>query len=163
MIPGLGRSPGGGHGSPLQYSRLENPLGQRSLMGYSPWGHKGSDLTEPLRTRSFFKRYFWMWILFKVFIEFEYCFYFRLFFFFGHKACRIFALPSGTKPTPSALEREIVTTGSPRKSQGAGLLTESDGSRECQPLSNPLPLHIMAWGGVQGTEAARQDSHVFSC
>ena len=24
-IPGLGRSPGGGHGSPLQYSCLENP------------------------------------------------------------------------------------------------------------------------------------------
>ena len=30
-IPGLGRSPGGGHGSPLQYSCLENPQGQRSL------------------------------------------------------------------------------------------------------------------------------------
>ena len=25
-IPGLGRSPGGGHGSPLQYSCLENPM-----------------------------------------------------------------------------------------------------------------------------------------
>ena len=25
-IPGLGRSPGGGHGTPLQYSRLENPM-----------------------------------------------------------------------------------------------------------------------------------------
>ena len=25
MIPGLGRSPGGGHGNPLQYSCLENP------------------------------------------------------------------------------------------------------------------------------------------
>ena len=25
LIPGLGRSPGGGHGSPLQYSCLENP------------------------------------------------------------------------------------------------------------------------------------------
>ena len=25
-IPGLGRSPGGGHGNPLQYSFLENPL-----------------------------------------------------------------------------------------------------------------------------------------
>ena len=24
-IPGLGRSPGGGHGNPLQYSRLEGP------------------------------------------------------------------------------------------------------------------------------------------
>ena len=37
-IPGLGRSPGGGHGNPLQYSCLENPHGQRSLAGYSPWG-----------------------------------------------------------------------------------------------------------------------------
>ena len=25
-IPGSGRSPGGGHGNPLQYSRLENPM-----------------------------------------------------------------------------------------------------------------------------------------
>ena len=47
-IPGLGRSPGGGHGNPLQYSCLENPDGQRSLAGYSPWGHKESDMTEQL-------------------------------------------------------------------------------------------------------------------
>ena len=26
MIPVLGRSPGGGHGNPLQYSCLENPM-----------------------------------------------------------------------------------------------------------------------------------------
>ena len=25
-IPGLGRSPGGGYGNPLQYSGLENPM-----------------------------------------------------------------------------------------------------------------------------------------
>ena len=25
-VPGLGRSPGGGHGNPLQYSYLENPM-----------------------------------------------------------------------------------------------------------------------------------------
>ena len=25
-IPGLGRSPGGGHGNPLQYSCLEKPM-----------------------------------------------------------------------------------------------------------------------------------------
>ena len=28
LIPGLGRSPGGGHGHPLQYSCLENPVGR---------------------------------------------------------------------------------------------------------------------------------------
>jgi len=26
LIPGLGRSPGGGHGNPLQYSGLENSM-----------------------------------------------------------------------------------------------------------------------------------------
>ena len=36
-IPGLGRSPGGGHSNALQYSCLENPHGQRTLVGYSPW------------------------------------------------------------------------------------------------------------------------------
>ena len=36
LIPGLGRSPGGGHGNPLQYSCLENALGQSSLVGYCP-------------------------------------------------------------------------------------------------------------------------------
>ena len=38
LTPGLERSPGGGHGNPLQYSCLENPHGQRRLSGYSPWG-----------------------------------------------------------------------------------------------------------------------------
>ena len=47
LIPGLGRSPGGGHGNPLpQCSYLENPHGRRSLAGYSPQGHKELDTTE---------------------------------------------------------------------------------------------------------------------
>ena len=50
-IPGLGRSPGGGHGNPLQYSWLENPHGQRSLTGCSPWGHKELDTNEWLSTQ----------------------------------------------------------------------------------------------------------------
>ena len=42
-------SPGEGNGSPLQYSCLENHMdGWRSLVGYSPWGHKESDMTERL-------------------------------------------------------------------------------------------------------------------
>ena len=47
-IPGLGRSPGEGNGNPLQYSCLENSHGQRSLVGYSPWGRKETDTTEGL-------------------------------------------------------------------------------------------------------------------
>ena len=53
-IPGSGRSPGEGNGNPLQYSffvyLFYTPVflpgklyGQRSLGGYSPWGHKESD------------------------------------------------------------------------------------------------------------------------
>ena len=52
-IPGLGRSPGGGHGNLLQYPCLENPHGQRSLEGYSPWGWKELDTTERLSSSSF--------------------------------------------------------------------------------------------------------------
>ena len=33
-------------GNPLQYSGLENPHGQRNLVGYSPQGHKELDTTE---------------------------------------------------------------------------------------------------------------------
>ena len=42
-IPGLGRSPGEGNGYPPGESQ-----GQRSLAGYSTWGHKESDTTEQL-------------------------------------------------------------------------------------------------------------------
>ena len=49
-IPGLGRSPGGEHGNPPQRSCLENPHGQRTLVGYSPWGRKELDITEPPST-----------------------------------------------------------------------------------------------------------------
>ena len=45
-ILGSGRSPGEGLGYSLQYSSLLNPHGQRSLVGYSPWGHKELNVTE---------------------------------------------------------------------------------------------------------------------
>ena len=47
-IPGSGRCPGGGHGSPLRYSCLENPRGQESLAGCTLRGHQESDMTERL-------------------------------------------------------------------------------------------------------------------
>ena len=40
LISGWGGSLGGGHGNPLQCSCLENHHGQRSLVGYSPWGQR---------------------------------------------------------------------------------------------------------------------------
>ena len=53
-VPGLGRCPGEGNGSPLQCSCLENPShGQRSLVGYGPWGRKESDTTDWLSRHTF--------------------------------------------------------------------------------------------------------------
>ena len=51
-LPALGRSPGEGNGNPLQYSCLENPHGQWSLVNYSLWGRKESDTTEWPRTHT---------------------------------------------------------------------------------------------------------------
>ena len=47
LIPGSGRSLGGGNGSPLQDSCLENPR-DGGLPSYSPWSFKDSDMTEQL-------------------------------------------------------------------------------------------------------------------
>ena len=49
LIPGSQRSPGEVNGNPLQYSCLESPMG---LVGYSPRGHKESDMTERLHFHS---------------------------------------------------------------------------------------------------------------
>ena len=45
LIPGLGRTPGGGNGNPSQYSCLKESHGLRSLAGYSPWHLKGLYIT----------------------------------------------------------------------------------------------------------------------
>ena len=42
------RSPGEGHGNPLQYSCLENPMDRGGWQAYSPWGCKELDTTEQL-------------------------------------------------------------------------------------------------------------------
>ena len=47
-VPGLGRSPGEGNGNPLQVFLPGESHGERSLVGYSPQGHKESDTTEQL-------------------------------------------------------------------------------------------------------------------
>ena len=64
LIPGLGRSFGGGHGNPLQYSCLESTYGQRILAGYTPWGHKESARTEWLSpTQHFYRHWALLWTL----------------------------------------------------------------------------------------------------
>ena len=49
-IPGSGRSPGRGHGNPLQYSCLEYPMDRGAWSeGYSSWGHKESDIANLIK------------------------------------------------------------------------------------------------------------------
>ena len=45
-FPGLGRSPGEGHGLPSPVFLPGESNGQRNLVGYSPCGWKESDTTE---------------------------------------------------------------------------------------------------------------------
>ena len=40
LIPGLGRFPGGGHGNPLQYSCLENPMDREAWQATVHWVSK---------------------------------------------------------------------------------------------------------------------------
>ena len=42
-VPKSGRSPGDGHGNPLQCSYLENRVDRGAWQGYRPWGRKESD------------------------------------------------------------------------------------------------------------------------
>ena len=58
--PWVGRISGEGHGNPLQYSCLENPMDRG---GYSPWGHNESDLTEHPPTHTYNIRFpnQWEW------------------------------------------------------------------------------------------------------
>ena len=50
LIPGLGRFPEGGHGNPLQYACLENPMGRGAwraiAMVLQRIGHNRSDLAH---------------------------------------------------------------------------------------------------------------------
>ena len=45
-IPSLGRSLGEGNGDPLPVFLPGELHGQKSLVGYSPWGRKEPDMTE---------------------------------------------------------------------------------------------------------------------
>ena len=47
-IPGSGRSPGGGHGNPLQYSCLENPMDRGAWRAAIHGAAKELSVTEQL-------------------------------------------------------------------------------------------------------------------
>ena len=51
-IPGLGRSPGGGHGNPLQYSCQDNPMDRGTSSAAVHGVAKELDTTESARTHT---------------------------------------------------------------------------------------------------------------
>ena len=65
-VPGLGGSPGGGRGNPLQYFCLENPHGHRSLAGSQrvryDWGtkHRWSLISSETNQVQIWD--FWVWV-----------------------------------------------------------------------------------------------------
>ena len=64
-----------------------------------------------------FQTFWGMWTFFKVFIEFvtTLLLFYVFGFFFGPQACEIPAPRPGIKPTPPALEGQVLTTGPPGK------------------------------------------------
>ena len=62
LILGLGRFLGGGNGNPLWYYSLENPQGQRSLAGCSPWGLRVRQLSSWAQYNAYIwnlERWYW--------------------------------------------------------------------------------------------------------
>ena len=55
-IPGLGRSPGGGHGNPLQYSCPKSPMDRGAWWATVPRVTKQSNMTEQLSKAKMLKQ-----------------------------------------------------------------------------------------------------------
>ena len=56
MIPRVAKIPWSRKWPAISVFLLVKFHGQRSLAGYSPWGHKESDTTQQLSTHAFFSR-----------------------------------------------------------------------------------------------------------
>ena len=54
LTPGSGKSPRGGHSNPLPVFLSGESHGQRTLVGYHPWGHWELDTTENGNVRIYF-------------------------------------------------------------------------------------------------------------
>ena len=57
-VPWLGRSPGGGHGNPLQYSCLENSIGQGAWMATDHGVAKSQTLLSDIHLHIFYSYLF---------------------------------------------------------------------------------------------------------
>ena len=112
LIPGLERS-SGGQGSPLQFSFLEDPHGQRSLAGYSTWCHKESDMTKRLSTT---RTCGWSGV----------CQHPRPL----HSGCQEVSQPSATPPHTGQPERSLASPVSPGVAELAAVENRPEGDED---------------------------------
>ena len=122
-IPGSGRSPGRGHGNPLQYSCLENPMDRAAWQAYIPWGYKESNTTERL-SLFFHILGFELMLLFFLIVLFIICFFFMCWVFFS--VCRL-SLVAGRKGYSLVAVHGLLT--------GGFSLLWSTGSRHMDPVA----------------------------
>ena len=103
--------------------KSEFPLGKKINKAWI-WGATWGNFTKQVAIGLFLRfKIFFMWIFFKVFIEFllQYCFCF-MFWFFGCKACGILIPWSGLESTFPAVESGVLTTGLPGKSSQVAIV-----------------------------------------
>ena len=62
LIPGLGRSPEGGNGNPLQYCCLGNPMDSGAWQATVHGVPKESDMTDPLSTTIYVQVFFFRFL-----------------------------------------------------------------------------------------------------
>ena len=117
-IPGLGRSPGGGHGNPLQYSCLENPMnrgGWRATVHRSQRvRYNWSDWAQLLRAIGFSPIFIAVKDLCIVWVSFLFFFFSRL----HHTACQMSVPWPRMEPVPHQWKPWILTTRQPGNSLG---------------------------------------------
>ena len=104
----------------------------------------------------FFFEDFFMWIIFKVVIEFVPILFLFYFWLFGFKACGILAPWPGTKPTPGTLEGKVLTTGLPGKPQHLLNTLTSKPQFQVSDIGNLWPEDLgqsseAMWWDSQGT------------
>ena len=106
----------------------------------------------------FFKIFF-MWIVFKVFIEFvTVLLWFYVLFFFSCKSCGILAPQPGIEPTPPALEGEVLISGPPGRSlEWPHILKLNRESlllfiKDCDYCIGPLMYKVQSWSLLEEVE-----------
>ena len=137
--------------------------GQRSLMGYSPWGHRESDMTQWVNISNAFPVPWLAWSNYWSFFFFKYIWLHQVSVVsWGIFHCGMWDLvpQPGIKPGPLPWELRVPATGSPRKSLKLFVFTqrtEVESSAELQVLYlvqgwRLVPAVVHEWLGERAVQ-----------